>query len=195
LFRDTPVPKRPAQRQHPRDRSMKWKNLGVDTTTFFITATITEWQPLLAQPEARDIVLQDLEFYRAKYRCKILAYVIMPEHYHILVDLDQPSDLSDWLRDLQGHSASEISKWLQQTATAEELAVYARHANGRSKLAIWKEQARALGIVSESVLETKIEYVHKNPVRRGLTSEPGEWPWSSWRNYYLDDDSILRIDR
>ncbi len=71
---------------------MKWKNMAY-STTFFITATITEWRPLLANSVARDIVLRDLEFYRNKYGCKILAYVIMPEHYHIVVEFQQPDDL------------------------------------------------------------------------------------------------------
>ena len=65
----------------------------------------------------------------------------------------------------------------------------------QSELAVWKEQARALGIVSEAVLRAKIEYVHKNPVSRKLVDDPSQWPWSSWRNYHLDDDSVLRVDR
>lgn len=52
-----------------------------------------------------------------------------------------------------------------------------------AELAIWKEQARALGIVSEKVLKTKIEYIHNNPVERKLVEEPGQWLWSSWHNY------------
>ena len=34
-----------------------------------------------------------------------------------------------------------------------------------------------------------------NPVTRGLVSSPGDWPWSSWTFYYLQDASILRMDR
>ena len=61
---------------------MKWKNLA-ECTTFFITATITGWRPLPAASRARDTLLRDLEFYRVKYGCRTLAYVIMPEHYRI----------------------------------------------------------------------------------------------------------------
>ena len=86
-------------------------------------------------------------------------------------------------------------KWKKQAMRPDGLAVYTRHANGSAKLAIWKEQARAVGIVSEKVLKAKIEYIHNNPVERKLVEEPGQWLWSSWHNYYLDDESILRIDR
>lgn len=174
---------------------MKWKNMGTDTCTYFITATITEWQPLLLRQEARSILLNDLDFYRAKYDSRIFAYVIMPEHYHIVLDINHPDELHGWLRDMQGHSANELSKLLRSTASPEELAVYTAHANGSSKLAVWKEQARAVPITSEKTLRTKIEYIHKNPVNRKLVDHPGKWPYSSWRNYYLDDDSIFRVDR
>jgi hypothetical protein len=39
------------------------------------------------------------------------------------------------------------------------------------------------------------DYMHNNPVTRGLVSSPGDWPWSSWRFYYWEDASILRMDR
>jgi hypothetical protein len=36
---------------------------------------------------------------------------------------------------------------------------------------------------------------HYNPVKRGLVAQPGDWPWASWRYYYLDDSSVLAMDR
>jgi hypothetical protein len=35
------------------------------------------------------------------------------------------------------------------------------------------------------------QYVHHNPVKRGLVAPPDDWRWSSWRFYYLEDRSIL----
>ena len=128
---------------------MKWRNLA-ECTMFFITATIAEWRPLLAEPPARDILPRDLEFYRVKYGCRILAYVIMPEHYHLIIDFQRPEDLHRWLHDLQLCTGNEIAKRPRDTALPEEPATYARHANGTSKLAVWKEQARALGIISDA---------------------------------------------
>lgn len=36
--------------------------------------------------------------------------------------------------------------------------------------------------------------MHNNPVKRGLVSQPGDWPWSSWRFYDLQDSSLLSMD-
>jgi putative transposase len=174
---------------------MKWQNRPNDTGVFFITATITQWQPLFLHEEARRILLDDLDFYRRKYAARIPAYVIMPEHYHVIVDLGQPDTLHNWLADVQRHTSNQLSRWLRETARPAHLLVYQRHADKGASLAVWTEQARAVGILTSSVLKAKIDYLHRNPVRRGLVDDPGEWSWSSWRNYYLDDDSVFSVDR
>ena len=174
---------------------MKWKNIPGDTHTFFITGTIAGWHPLLEQAEARRILLADFDFYRGKYGCRVAAYVLMPEHYHLILDVNQPTHLHEWLRDAHSHSAHELARWLVTAKDENELRRYRDMPHGNAKLAVWKEQARAVGIITQRVLRVKIEYIHANPVRRGLVASPGEWPWSSWRSYYLGDNSPFRVDR
>ncbi len=41
----------------------------------------------------------------------------------------------------------------------------------------------------------KLNTMHNNRIKRGLVSSPEEWLWSSWRFYFLQDASILEIDR
>lgn len=168
---------------------MKWKNMPRETHTFFITASIAGKRPLFSSSRAREIVFADWDFYRRKYGARIPAYVLMPEHYHMILDLDSPDSLHGWLRDVQGHSANELAKWIRESG------VYRQHFSAASKPIIWKEQARALGILTERTFRIKTNYIYANPVKRGLVTTPEEWPWSSWRNYCLDDDSVFRIDR
>ena len=47
----------------------------------------------------------------------------------------------------------------------------------------------------KSKARDKLDYMHNNPVKGGLVAQPGDWPWSSWRFYYLGDRSILALDR
>ena len=39
------------------------------------------------------------------------------------------------------------------------------------------------------------QYVHNNPVKRGLVCQPWDWQWSTWRFCHLEDPSILAMDR
>jgi REP element-mobilizing transposase RayT len=179
---------------------MRWKNAAVGTSTFFISATINSWQPLFNYEIPRDILIDDFIFYRNKYNAKIIAYVIMPEHYHTLIELEAPSLLPSWLRDIQSHTANEISKWLRNSTMVKDnslwkiIPIFRKKAEGKSILTIWKEQARAEGIFTIKVLRQKIEYIHANPVRRGLVQNPGDWPWSSWKDYYEDNPGFVPID-
>jgi len=51
-----------------------------------------------------------------------------------------------------------------------------------------------MNIWTEKRRDGKLNYMRYDPVKRRLVKEPGEWPWSSWRFYYLGDTSLLTID-
>jgi putative transposase len=40
----------------------------------------------------------------------------------------------------------------------------------------------------------KLNYIHENPVKRGLVSHPRDWPWSSWGFYYREESVSVRMD-
>ncbi len=40
----------------------------------------------------------------------------------------------------------------------------------------------------------KLDYCHKNPLTRGLVDRAEDWPWSSYRYYEFEDESVLRMD-
>ena len=52
----------------------------------FITFSCHDRKPLLLEPSSRDIVEEELERVRKRFDWKIAAYVIMPEHLHLLVN-------------------------------------------------------------------------------------------------------------
>jgi hypothetical protein len=52
-----------------------------------------------------------------------------------------------------------------------------------------------LNIWSDKKQNEKIDYIHNNPVARGLVSHSGGWPRSRWRFYYCEDRSLLVMDR
>ena len=59
---------------------------------------------------------------------------------------------------------------------------------------VWERRFYPYGVYSEKKRREKLNYMHNNPVKRGLVSSPEEWPWSSYRFYYLQDSSLLSMD-
>jgi putative transposase len=60
---------------------------------------------------------------------------------------------------------------------------------------VWQRRFIPFGVSTEKKKIEKLDYMHHNPVKRRLVTSPGDWPWSSWRFCYLEDKSILEMDR
>ena len=71
--------------------------------------------------------------------------------------------------------------WCQKMLKRFELpATVHHHAHYR----VWNRRGYDMNIWSDKKQNEKIDYMHNNPVARGLVAHPGDWPWSSWRFYY-----------
>ena len=60
---------------------------------------------------------------------------------------------------------------------------------------IWKDDYHPVALKSEKWFHEKINYLHANPVRKGFVELPEFWKYSSARNWILNDNSIITIDK
>jgi len=58
----------------------------------------------------------------------------------------------------------------------------------------WKTRAHDFNVTTEQSLHVKLDYMHKNPITRGLVDRAEQWQWSSYCFYELDDDSVIAMD-
>jgi len=142
----------------------RWQNRYLEGHVQFCTATVTQWRPYL-RDEAVQVLYQEWERSRAALDVKVLAYVVMPEHFHIL---------------LWAEPAPRVRVFLQKTLAYSSRAI--RPGGG-----FWKERARVIAVYSLRSLERKLNYIHENPVRRQLVSSPGDWADSSFRQIELGE--------
>ncbi|MHB9036772.1 MAG: transposase [Armatimonadota bacterium] len=113
----------------------------------------------------------------------IAAFVIMPDHLHLLVALPEKDSLHKFCKLWRGRSGRHIPRVLEKQGDHKALEVLAKHANGGCHYATWKEQVRALAVWSRPKLYSVVNYIHANPVRRGLVEHPKDWLYSSYRFY------------
>ena len=59
----------------------------------------------------------------------------------------------------------------------------------------WQARFYDFNVYTEKKKREKLEYMHSNPVTRGLVLHPKEWPWSSWSNYAQDGEGLIAVDR
>ena len=130
------------------------------------------------------------------------GYVIMPTHIHLLIRSEIGENIRRFMQNLLKNASKRIIENTESflelpeySARAKQLLnVFSRHANPPAHYAVWKEKARGIPIYTDDILKEKLDYIHSNPVKAGLVAVPEDYGWSSFRNYYLDDHSVLEID-
>ena len=172
---------------------MKWQNIDAGEGYYYITGTLVEWQPLFYRTEVRDVLIQEIRVALRRYSASLAAFVIMPEHVHLLLHLPSKYTLHKFCKCWRGRSARRIIDYFVMQGEQQILDIFAKHANGKCKYSAWKEQPRALAIYTTPKLREKIDYIHANPVRRGLVQSPEEWPHSSYQFYEREEQAELDL--
>ena len=158
-------------------------------TSRFVTFSCYQRLPLFGQKTTRDLFCSYLHQFREQTGIKILGYVIMPEHVHLVLHPPTGCSLGREIGKLKGRSANELLSTLKDTP----LRLLCDGTQTESR-AFWHRRCYDHNCRSRETTIEKIEYCHSNPVKRGLVSDPAEWIWSSYRWYNGYDDAILDID-
>ncbi len=108
-------------------------------------------------------------------RLKILAYCLMPTHYHMLarVRAIQTSEVSQTSEVLTG----EVSRAMQKLSISYTKAVNRRF--GRVG-ALFQGQFQAKPVIQDHHLINLCVYIHANPVKDGLVVQPEDWEFSNY---------------
>ncbi|REL32839.1 transposase [Rhodohalobacter sp. SW132] len=150
---------------------------------YFITSSVVEGYPIFSFPEAAEILLEALTFLQEKRSTTLFAYVIMENHIHMIVQSDE---LKNHMKAFKSWTARAIIDCFQHIGRTRQLRKlrYAKNpAHYDSVHQLWQEGLFPKQIFSDDMMIQKIDYIHKNPVKRGFVNCPEHWNYSSARNY------------
>jgi putative transposase len=171
----------------------RWNEVG---DAHELTFTCYRRLPLLAKDRTRDWMIAAIRRAREKYAFDLWAYVIMPEHVHLLIRPRRANyDISRILTALKW----PVSRWalahLRRYAPNWIERLTERRPGGRPTAHFWQPGGGFdRNVDHEQTALAMIDYIHRNPVRRELVRTPEEWPWSSARWYVGQRDVPLAID-
>ena len=146
----------------------------------FLTFSCYHRLPLLNHDVIRERFLARLAEVCESERVRLLGWVLMPEHAHLVVfPEDAEPDLGRFCHSLKRPVAEAVlHRWKQLRAP---ILARIRHGNGYRYWQTGGGYDRNL--ISPDAVRKKIEYVHENPVRRGLAATAIDYVWSSARWY------------
>jgi len=164
--------------------------------TFFFTATINSWQNLLQKNEHKQIVMNSLEYCVNAKRIHLHAFVLMPNHVHLLLTLRDNETTLDFQRDFLKFTAQQIIKTIIKIGNEEELENYKSTQKDRI-YHIWERRPipmniGRIAIKNEAILSQKVDYIHNNPLQPkwNLVLCAEDYPWSS-ASYYLNNSNTF----
>lgn len=166
---------------------------------YFITTNTLNNQPFFDGDANKQLLLDDFKFYHLKFKYKIFSFVIMPTHFHWIIQLsianfdefkrDQIENHKKYRDDPECHYVSKIMEDLERhTAFAIN-----RRENARGRT-MWQEGFWDVPVRNSRAFEKISDYIHYNPVKAGLVSSPDEYLFSSYRNIFLGDNSLIELD-
>jgi putative transposase len=156
----------------------------------FITFSCCGRLPLLSRSSTRTTFVGVLDEVRRQHEFRLLGFVVMPEHVHMVVSEPRIGSPSDAMQSLKQKSSFRLN-WSREMAPAEKAGPKSLEDD---PYAFWQRRFYDYNVWSDGKLEQKLDYMHRNPVRRGLVSHPKYWPWSSWSNYEKGEPGLIRID-
>jgi putative transposase len=153
--------------------------------------------PLLSSDRSRQWFLGALDRARRRWDFELWAYVIMPEHIHVLIWPRAPEyQMESILKAIKKPVASAAMHYLRQQRPDWLENLKLTGPDGRVEHHFWQPGGGYVrNIRHADVAWTMVEYIHNNPVRRGLVEYPTDWPWSSARTYAGISDVKLVVDR
>jgi len=149
------------------------KRLHHSGQSHFLTFSCYHRLPFLAQTQKGDPFLKALEQTRQRFGMLVYGYVVMPEHIHLLVS--EPA-------------AGVLPTFMQILKSKVTLLARKRGATTAEMPHFWQERYFDHNVRNHEGFVTQLRYIHRNPVKRRLCAEPGQWQWSNFNAWALGED-------
>ena len=163
-----------------------------DCAAFMAVANDTSSLALLPSPEfpgsahRRDVFLKILDEVRQEYDFVVWGYVVMPEHFHLLLSEPAKRNVALVMQVLKQRVSRRCRRKKKSAAQMTLWKNLPRHAS-------WQRRYYDFNVFSERKHVEKLRYMHRNPVQRGLVKSPELWAWSSFRAHWLGEQGPVKI--
>jgi putative transposase len=141
--------------------------------------------PLLDDDKARTLLCQSIDRAIGHHAFGLVAFVLMPEHVHLLVStLAANPEIDALLFAIKRPFSYRMKQHYELIGSRWQTRLVVRERPGKQAFRFWEEGPGYDRNLSQSAaIVASIEYIHMNPVRRGLVERARDWKWSSCRWY------------
>jgi putative transposase len=163
----------------------KWSNRNLPGALHFVTGNVRDRYPIFRQEKACRAFLEEFQILKLKRDCRLIAFVIMPDHFHLIVN-PRDGKIREWTGALKSLSAKRLT----------EIASKDLFLKSETENRVWQESFKDLPLWSDWMIWQKINYIHNNPLKANLAKSAKDYRWSSFRGFYnMEHEDILQVDK
>ncbi len=176
--------------------SKRRKRFEKDLTARSLTFTCYQRYQFLYRDRTRKWLIEALGKNRQLFSVDLWAYVIMPEHVHLLVyPQEDGKTVSRYISKVKEDVGRKAVQWIESNAS-EWIPKITVTEGKRTRRRFWQAGGGYdRNIDNPKAILATLDYVQENPVRRGLVNKAIDWKWSSARWYAGENDVPLKMDK
>jgi REP element-mobilizing transposase RayT len=165
----------------------KWSNINIPGALHYVTGNIRDRVPIFTRDDCATEFFKVLGELRSDWPAKVISYVVMPEHFHFIVN---PRDgaIKGFTQALKSKLAIRIVE-----LTGDKFLV--QRTDNAPYYQVWQESFKAIPLWSAWMIWQKINYIHANPVKARLVKSVKDYRWSSARVIYAGATEPLVVDQ
>jgi putative transposase len=167
-----------------------------DGSLFYVTFTIVDWLPVFIAEPAFRIVVDSLNYCHRHKGLRTNAYVIMPTHLHGIFFHEswQAKALENVLTDFRKFTGRQLADFCQLHLPSSFHDVLKERAGDDRERRFWQPTRHPVQIETEAFWQAKLDYLHANPCRKGLVTQPEHWRFSSARSWLRGDQTGSEVE-
>jgi putative transposase len=174
------------------------------TASYFITSTVVDWVDVFTRNIYKDILLDSFRFCQINQGLQIGAWVIMPNHFHLIASFKDGFDPGLVIKNIKSFTAIKIIDAIinnpKESRKSWMLSICEQHGTlnkSNYQYQFWQHENHPVLLDPfTNMYEQRMQYLHENPVRAGFGLEPQYWLYSSAIDYYTKDGKgLLRLYR
>ncbi|MDP2938263.1 MAG: transposase [Candidatus Omnitrophota bacterium] len=141
----------------------RMQRLIINNASYHIMVRGNQKQITFIEEEDFAKYLDLLRHYKREYGFKLYGYCLMPNHVHLILEVEDGIDLS------------KIMQGLNQAYTLWFNKKYEKVGH------LWQGRYKSMVIQKNKYMLDCLEYVELNPIRANISKSPFDYPWSSWK--------------
>jgi REP element-mobilizing transposase RayT len=163
---------------------------------YFITTKAVDYTHLFRRDIVKRLLTDTLDCMYLRGLFTLYAFVIMPNHIHLIIQCPADNPVKDMIRDYKRHTADRLIRHYRAEDNAKVLNFLSEKSRSSGqKYKVWEDGYNAKNVFSPEFLRQKTEYIHNNPCQPhwNLVSSPKTYMWSSAKFYLTDQPAIIPV--